>query len=242
MARAAAIAWILANALTAFDAAAYDRVGSIGQSPFSVESNAKGPQGVMVDLVHALDRVTHSSTKIVLRPFARSLEETAAGLADFHIPLIQSDATPAPAGLAYVMEVDLGQTYLVIYSRKTAPLDAKTVAGAGHIEIEPGHETFFPFPVSATHCLPCTLDKILIGRTDALIVPANVVDPLLKDPKYQGIHRALYKAFPVRSLVPAKADSTATRRYLIEGLTRLKETGELWSITHLDLPYSDWQP
>jgi hypothetical protein len=242
MARAAAIACILANAFTTLGAAAYDRIGSIGQSPFSVESDAKGPQGVMVDLVHALDRATHSSTKIVLRPFARSLEETAAGLADFHIPLIQSDAIPAPAGLAYVMEVDLGHTDLVVYSRKTSALDARTVAAASLVEIEPGHESFFPFPARATHCLPCTLDKILIGRTDALIVPANVVDPLLKDPKYKGIHRALYKAFPVRALVPAKADSTATRRYLIEGLTRLKETGEFWAITHHDVPYSDWQP
>jgi hypothetical protein len=242
MARAAAIAWILAIALTAIDAAAFDRVGSIGQSPFSVVSDTEGPQQMMVDLIHALDKVTHSSTKIVLRPFARSLEETAAGLADFHIPLIQSDGTPAPKGLLYVMEVDLGQTYLVIYSRKTAPLDARTVAQASHVEIEPGHESFFRFPTSATHCLPCTLDKILIGRTDALIVPANVVDPLLKDPKYQGIHRALYKAFPVRALVPAKVDSTATRHYLIEGLTRLKESGEFWEITHLNAPYSDWQP
>jgi hypothetical protein len=242
-ARAAAIAWVVAGTLTALDAAAYDRVASIGESPFSFVSDPQAaPSGVLVDIVHALDRATHSSTKIVMRPFARSLKETAAGLADFHFPLIQSEDTPAPEGLAYVMEVDFGKIYFVIYSRKTAPLDAQTVAAAANIEIEPGHEPFFPFPVTATHCLSCSLDKILLGRTDALIVAADIVDPLLHDPRYKGIHRALYKAFPVRALVPAKADSTATRHYLIEGVTHLKQTGELWAIRHQPAPYSDWQP
>ncbi len=196
---------------------------------------------MLVDLVHALDRATHSTTKIVLRPFARSLEETAAGLADFHLPLIQSGDSPAPPGLAYVTEVDFGPAYFVIYSRKLAPLDAKTVGGH-RVETEPGHESFFPFPVNATHCLPCSLDKVLLGRADALIAPSVVVDPLLGNAKYKGIHRALFKAFPVRAVVPSKADSTATRRYLIEGVNRLKETGEFWTITHHDVPYTDWQP
>ena len=197
---------------------------------------------MLVNVVHALDRATHSSTKIVLRPFARSLKETAAGLADFHLPLIQDDAAPPPEGLVYVMEVDFGQIPFVIYSRKVTPLDAMTVAGAKTVEVEPGHEPFFPFPVAATYCVPCSLDKILVGRTDALIMPAEVVDPLLSEPKYKGVHRALFKMYPVRALVPANADSTATRRYLIEGVNRLKETGELWQITRHNLPYSDWQP
>jgi hypothetical protein len=118
----------------------------------------------------------------------------------------------------------------------------QNVAAARNIETEPGHESFFPFPVTVTHCVPCALDKVALGRADALIVPADVVDPLLRDPKYKSIHRALYKAFPVRALVPANANSTATRRYLSEGVKRLKQTGELWTITRHDTPYSDWQP
>jgi hypothetical protein len=116
------------------------------------------------------------------------------------------------------------------------------VADASTVETEPGHETFFPFSVSVTHCVSCSLEKVVLGRLDALIVPADVVDPLLRDPKYKGIHRALFKAFPVRALVPANADSTATRRYLVEGATRLKETGEMWEITRHNIPYSNWQP
>jgi hypothetical protein len=245
MVRMRLMAWVLACVFCQVcHAQAYDRVVSIGESPNSAEPDASGGHGMLLDLVRALDKATHSSTKIVLRPFARSFRETAAGHADFHIPLIQGDKVPPPPGLVYVTEVDLGQVQFVIYSRKTSPLDAKTVAGARIIESEPGHEAFYPFPVSSTYCVPCSLDKVLLGRSDALIVPSEVVDPLLKSQPdiYKGIHRAPYKSYPVRALVPANVDSTATRRYLVDGVKRLKETGELWKITGHDRAYSDWQP
>ena len=226
----------------AVGANAQDRIASIGESPISAESGPAGDHGMLVDLVHALDEVTHSSTKIVLRPFARSLKETAAGRADFHIPFIQNGESPAPDGLAYVKDVDFGEVQFIIYSRKAAPLDASHVADAKTIETEPGHESFFAFPVSVTHCVSCSLDKLVLGRIDALIVPADVVDPLLHVAKYKVVHRAFYKAFPVRALVPLNADSSATRRYLMEGASRLKETGQMWKITHHNIPYSDWQP
>ena len=242
MPRTPAIAGVLATgAFTALFAAAHDRVASIAESTISATDRAS-PHQMLVELVHAMDRATHSSTKIVLRPFARSLKETAAGLADFHLPLIQDDGVPPPPGLAYVMDVDFGQTAFVVYSRKQAPLDARTVAAAARVETEPGHEPFFQFPVSVTHCVPCSLDKILLDRIDALVVPTTLVDRLVSEPKYKGIHRALYKTLPIRALVPANVDSTATRRYLIEGVNALKKTGELWEIMHNRIPYSDWQP
>jgi hypothetical protein len=244
MVRLNVIAWVLiAGVFVTFHAEAQDRVASIGSSsPDTIEVGTTGVYGKLVDIIRALDKATHTSTKIVLRPFARSLKETAAGHADFHLPLIQNGDTPAPEGLVYVTEVDFGHAQFVIYSRKLAPLDAKTVAGAKIIETEPGHESLFPFPVTVTHCVPCSLDKVLLGRTEALIVSSDVVDPLLGNPKYKGIHRALYKMYPIRALVPSKADSAATRRYLIEGVKHLKETGELWKIIQSNLPYSDWQP
>jgi hypothetical protein len=243
MARAALIAWFCVAALCApRGVVAQDRIASIGESPFSAESGPTGDHGMLVDLVHALDQATHSSTKIVLRPFARSLKETAAGHADFHIPFIQNGDSPAPEGLAYVPDVDFGNVQFLVYSRKAAPFDAAHVAGASRIETEPGHEKFFPFPVGVTHCVSCSLDKLVLGRIDALIVPADVVDPLLRAPKYKEVHRAFYKEFPVRALVPANADSGATRRYLVEGTRRLKQTGQMWAITHHNTPYSDWQP
>jgi len=243
MMRVKLLVWIfVAGLFTAFDAGAEDRVASIGRSAFSAEPDATGGHGMIVDLVRALDKATHSSTKIVVRPFARSLKETAAGHADFHIPLIQNEGSPTPEGLAYVMDVDFGQVQFIIYSRKTAPLNARTVAAGKVIEAESGHESFFTFSVSVTNCLPCSLDKVLLDRADALIAPAEVIDPLLHDPKYKGIHRALYKMYPVRALVPVNVDSTATRRYLIDGVNHLRETGELWKITRHNLPYSDWQP
>jgi hypothetical protein len=93
-----------------------------------------------------------------------------------------------------------------------------------------------------THCVHCSLDKVLLGRTDALIVASHTVDPLLANPKYKAIHRALFKMYPVRALVPAKGDFTSTRRYLTDGVKHLKETGELWNIVPSNLPYTDWQP
>lgn len=243
MVRLTAMALVLVGSLcSAVAAQAYDRVASVGESPISAEPGPAGDHGMLVDLLRALDRVTHSSTKIVLRPFARSFIETAAGHADFHIPFIQNDGSPAPEGLVYVTEADFGEVQFVIYSRKLSPLNAETVARAKDVETESGHASFFPFPVTETHCVPCSLDKILLGRTDALIVSSDIVDPLLNKPQYKAIHRAFYKAYPVRALVPANADSAATRRYLAEGVKRLKETGELWTITGHKAAYSDWQP
>jgi hypothetical protein len=243
MVRVTAMALVLVGSFCpAVAAEAYDRVASVGESPISAETGPSGNHGMLIDLLRALDRVTHSSTKIVLRPFARSFIETAAGHADFHIPFIQNDRSPAPKGLVYVTETDFGEVQFVIYSRKDFPLNAETVAHAKAVETEAGHVSFFPFPVTETHCVPCSLDKILVGRTDALIVSSDIVDPLLDKPQYKAIHRAFYKAYPVRALVPANADSAATRRYLAEGVKRLKETGELWSITRHQAAYSDWQP
>jgi hypothetical protein len=243
MARLTAIALFLAGSFCLAAAAeAYDRVASVGESPNSAETSPAGDHGMVIDLLRALDKATHSSTKIIVRPFARSFIETAAGHADFHIPFIQNDGAPPPEGLIYVMEADFGEARFVIYSSKLSPFNAETVARAKVVESEPGHVSFFPFPVTETHCVPCSLDKILLGRTDALIVSSDVVDPLLNRPQYKDIHRALYKVYPVRALVPANADSTATRRYLAEGVKRLKETGELWTITRHQAAYSDWQP
>jgi hypothetical protein len=233
---------LVAGLIAASHAQAEDRIASVGMSPFSSESDASGDHGMLVDLIHGLDAATNSSTKIVLRPFARSLIDTAAGLADFHLPLIQDDSTPAPAGLSYVMGVDFGRAPFVIYSRKSAQFDAKTIGNAKDVEVESSHEAFFPFAVQATNCVICSLDKILRGWTDALIVSEDVVDPLLNKPEYKDIHRALFKIYTVRALVPANADSAATRRYLIDGVRRLKETGEMWKITRHDVIYSDWQP
>jgi hypothetical protein len=241
--RLAFILWVLLGSLCAAShAQSYDRVASIGESPGSAEEGDNGVRGMLVELVHALDRATHSSTRIVLRPFARSLLETAAGKADFHLPLIQNGNSPAPEGLAYVTEVDFGQIPFVIYSRKADPVNAKTVGSNRIVITEAGHEAFFPFPVSESNCLSCSLDMILANRADALVVPAEVADPLLTNPNYKGIHRALYAYFPVRALVPAKADSSATRRYLIDGVRQLKKTGELWKITGHKKIYSNWQP
>lgn len=222
---------------------AQDRIVSIGKSPFTAEEDANGMHGKLVDLVRALDRVTHSTSKIVIRPFARSLEQTAAGEADIHIPLIQNGDAPPPKGLAYVNEVDFGQNPFVIYSRKQDALDAGALLRNKklRIESEPGHEALFPFPISPTYCVPCTLRKILIGRADAMAVPAEIVDPLLTDAQFQGIHRALYKVFPVRALVSTKRDSTAARRYLADGMEQLRASGELPKITPSQA-YTDWQP
>jgi hypothetical protein len=110
MARVIVLAWLCAiGVCVPISSEAQDRIVSIGESPVSAESSAEGDDGMLVDLIHALDRATHSSTKIVLRPFARSLMETAAGQANFHIPFIQNGDSPAPAGLAYVEDVDFGE-------------------------------------------------------------------------------------------------------------------------------------
>jgi len=220
-----------------------DRVASIGATvaPGGPASVDEGFQKLEA-LVRAMDHATGSTSRIVVRPFARSLEETAAGRADFHLPLAEAPGVAPPPGLAFVTEADFGRTYFVVYSRRSAPLDAVSVAHAAQVEIEPGHEAFFAFAAHPTYCIPCSLDKILAGRSDALIVASHVADPLLRqDPRYRGLHRALYRYYPVRALVAAGVDSSATRRYIAQGLASIKRSGELARIMGSDV-YSDWQP
>jgi hypothetical protein len=219
-----------------------DRIVSVAEAPNSAELGAE-KHGVLIELIHALDKVTHTKTKIVIRPFERSLKETAAGLADCHVPLIRANGVPPPEGLEYLEGVELpGGISFVIYSRKQHPLDANTVMMAKRVEIEPGHQLFFPFKVEVTHCIACSLDKLLLGRLDALIIPSNVIDPMLKQAKYKVIHRALYKKYPVSALAPATKDNTAIRRYFIEGLKLLSQSGEFSKILNGPDSYSDWQP
>ncbi|MBT0569052.1 hypothetical protein KIK84_01810 [Curvibacter sp. CHRR-16] len=222
----------LLSGLIPTHAQTYDRVVSLPENGAS--------QGELVEFVRALDRATHTRTKIVNRPFARSLLETAAGKADFHLPMIQDGDKPAPAGLVYVSEVEIGRVPFVIYSRKSEPLDAHSVGQEGHIVlIEAAHASLYPFPVTESNCLQCSMDMVLSKRADALIVPMNVGDPLLKSPHYSGIHRALYKSYPVRALVPARADAAAIRRYLTEGIKQLKQSGQMEQYL---VRYVDWQP
>ena len=220
----------------------YDRVASIAQSPLPHRADMPGGEDQLIALVKAMDKATHSSTRIITSPFSRSLRRTASGEADFHLPFIQEGNAPPPPGLQYLTEVDFGESNFVIYSRKLAPLSAQSVASAKVIEVEPDHQSFFPFTVKATYCIPCSLDQVLSGRADALIVASDIVDPLLTQVAYKGIHRALYKSFPVRALIPANGDTTAVRHYLIEGATKLKESGELLSIRTCGGAYADWQP
>ena len=237
-----AILLILVTLVPCGWAGAFDRTASIGDSRESAEADAEGGNSKLEALIRAMDQETNSSTQIIQRPFPRSLKETAAGRADFHVPFIDNGTLPAPEGLAYVKEVDFGEVFFVIYSKKTDAFDMNSVAGAKLVETEPGHDGFFPFPVSETRCVTCSLDKILQGRLDALIVSEDLVDPLLRDAKYKEIHRALYGSYVVRALVPAAGNSAAVRRYLIDGVEALKRSGKLWDIAPHPFAYSDWQP
>ncbi|MES2260895.1 MAG: hypothetical protein V4724_20445 [Pseudomonadota bacterium] len=227
--------------LSVMPAIAQQRVVSLGTTPAFAALDADGAHGVLVRLVQAMDKASASSSRIVIRPFGRSLQETADAHASFHLPLIQLGDMPAPAGLAYVKEVDFGHVNFVIYSSRRAPLRAKDLAYMKRIEVEPGHEALFPFPVRASYCLACSLRKVTMGRIDALLVSSHAADPLLNRFEFGEIHRALYGVFPVRAVVPSQGDSTETRRYLIEAARRIKDNGDFERIFRY-APYTDWQP
>jgi hypothetical protein len=221
----------------------FDRLVSVGISPNAIEGpNNSKVRILIIDLINALDKATQTKSKIVIRPFARSLKETADGHADFHIPIIRNANTNLPKGLDYLDGVNFPSIAFVIYSRKNNPLDAETVIDEKLVEVEAGHQPFFPFKVTETHCISCSLDKLLLGRINALIIAADVVDPMLKQERYKRIHRALYKHYPVTVLVPTSKDSEPVRQYFIDGTKRLREIGELPKGLKPRGLYVDWQP
>ncbi|MEP5809404.1 MAG: hypothetical protein ABJL55_04075 [Roseibium sp.] len=137
-------------------------------------------------------------------PFKRSILNVATGRADMHLPFLQPDGNAViNEKLKYSDAVFFEVPFNVYMSAKSdfaaGQIDTKNAI----IETFSAHKHFFSFPVTASDCLECSLNKVILGRIDAFIYAAASTDSTIKKLGIdEQIRREHYKSFPSKAVLP----------------------------------------
>ncbi|QTA82784.1 Uncharacterized protein dnl_51680 [Desulfonema limicola] len=229
---------------------ARDLVASMGQLPVLIEDKDKGP---FVELVKAIDDV-YTKGKIIreVYPFKRSLANVVDGKADFHIPLIKNPLVSEDTLPFRYSSIPTGPVAFVIYSHKDNPLTKQDISDAAdsrdipfpyQIDTLQGHADFFNFPVVENYDFESALKRVSIKRIDAIIMPQEECDSIIKKMKIKDIHRALYYEFDSMIILPKGIQGSETDLIITNALKQLKSEGQLEKINEkIHKPYIDWQP
>ncbi len=216
---------------------ASDLKASIGQMPIISESHDKG---FLPDLVKAMAAISGQKIYFEVVPFARSMEAVREGKVDFHIPLIEPfDMSKAQFSLSKTV---IFKVNFVLYYNKNHPLDLSKLAGK-NIESDKAHTSYFPFEVSPSSCIECSLKKVDIGRIDGFIFADTPCDPIVKSIPLRNIRRKLYRRFDVKFVLKKGAEGGTIDKFLTKTMSQLEKNGELKRIVGpFSQEYSDWQP
>jgi len=203
---------------------AADRTASLAQLPVLAESET---QGVLVDLIKAIDKVTGTTTKIIVAPFQRSLKNVADGQADYHLPILDNPERPAQLdGLMLGKKTTVVNAKFGLYTHKDRPVDLAK-ADQFRLETEAGHVDFFPVKMAPSTCLDCSLRKILADRIDGVIFAMLEMDNLVANLEgKENIRRSVYRVYRGTAILPANAKGEATDAFLADALEKLKANGE----------------
>jgi polar amino acid transport system substrate-binding protein len=212
---------------------------SLAEMPLHAVSNT---EGIQVDLVKAIAKVSGNIISIEVCPFARSINNVVTGKADFHIPLIKNDVIPeAKLPYAYSTET-LFHTNFVLYTLKGSPVNTTNLASY-KVETDRAHVEYFPFKISPSNTIEQSLNKLKIGRIDAFIFADSPSDAELKKLGFKNIQRRLYKRFDVKAVLPRNEHGKQVDAMLTKAIEDLRKNGTLHKIEGAtDAPYNDWQP
>jgi len=238
------LAVLISSVLVFTQASSADALkASLATMPLSAEVDSNGNfKGAYVDLIHAIDRLTGTSTHIVVTPFKRSIRNLVTGDADYHIPFIEPPNTDR-SKLPYAFSTEtLFQVAFVLYTNKERTLDTNNLAKY-KIATELAHVSFFPFPASGLSCLSCGLKMVESGRIDGFIFAQNEMDPFISKLGLKKIRRQLYKNFNVKILIPRNKKGKDIDHYFTSGIQTLRAQGVYdHLLAPLLMPYKDWQP
>ncbi len=220
-------------------ATAKELTASIANMPGYAESVDKG---VLVDLVKAIEKESGVTIKREVVPFARSMDNVINRRADFHLPLIMvPNADQSKLNYDHSTET-IFHVNFIMYSNKNKPLDSAKLAGY-KLETDRAHTQYFPFPIEATSNLESSLKKVDAGRIDGFIFADFASDPLVKKNALKNIHRALYKVFDVKIILPKGEHGGDLDKLLSSAIQALRKNGMYDKIMGpIDTPYVDWQP
>ena len=234
---------LLSNIGFAQDQPARDLVASLGQIPGLADTPDKG---TYVDLVKAINEVYPGKIKIEVYPIERSIANVVEGRADFHIPNISGPGIlENNLPFRFVTE-KLGFISFVIYSNidkniaKKEITDALAKGGKFPYIIE-GANTF-PF-VTPTLNFEASIRKLIAKRIDAVLMPQDDIDSIIKQLKAKTIYRLFWGNLNDSIIIPKGPRGDELDKILSGCLRKLKASGRLQELHNkIRLPYKDWQP
>lgn len=213
----------------------------LAELPSLAEPSQHGELGILVDLVKAMrSKYGEGGVQLEITPFARSLKTLEAGGCDMHLPILNNPDAPFRKPNLRLASDIIFKVPFVIYSRSDRPPLAVGEIPGPRLETDLAHIRFFPFPISGTSCLACSLKKVLAGRTDGVIFAAKEMNTLIREEKLTGLRATLYRQFDVHPVVRQGPAGDEAERVFHQLLGKLKESGEYARIMQPLLNY-DWQ-
>lgn len=220
-------------------ASAKELKASLAQMPVYAESMDKG---VLIDLVKLIEKESGVTIHREVVPFARSMDNVINRQVNFHMPLIMvPNADESKLPYDHSTET-IFHVNFVLYTNKSKPLDSSKLASY-KLETDRAHTQYFPFPIEPSTNLESSLKKLDAGRIDGFIFADFASDPIIKQTGLKNVHRALYKTFDVKIILPKGGRGGEVDKLLSSSIQSLRKKGDYDKLmSAIDKPYDDWQP
>lgn len=222
---------------TSFSANEYN--ASLAQMPIYAVSKT---EGVLVDLVKEIEKISKNDIIINVYPFARSMYNVINKKADFHIPFIENNEISKEKLPFYYSDETIFHVNFVLYSKKGSNVTLDNLSSL-KIETDRAHIDYFPFKVMPSNKIKESLISIHRGSIDGYIFADTATDPILKKLNYSDIQRRLYRCFDVKIILQKNEYGKELDKMLSGSIRKLKQNGKLKEILgSVDKPYDNWQP
>lgn len=199
-------------------------------------------EGIQVELVKAIEKISGNQITIQVYPFARSMLSVIKGKVDFHLPLIKNDIIPEKELPYYLSKETIFHVKFVLYTLKGSKVTLDNLSQY-RVETERAHVDYFPFKTIPSNKIIQSLQKLNLGRIDAFIYADTPTDLVLKDLGFKNIKRRFYKRFEVKIVLPKNEHGKRVDKMLSDAIEKLRKNGKLKEIEGpVDQPYDNWQP
>ena len=223
---------------------AKDYIISVGKLPLYSESKDKG---ILIDVIKAMDEEYKEGKFIIeVYPFGRSIDNVVKGKADFHFPTIgkniwskeddKYEKKLLKQGIRR-SSCSLTKTHFALYSNTSKPkLDLSNLQNK-KIETDSGHTIFFHKNMGSTTCLPCSVEKLSVGRIDGLVFASREIDKMIKDDGFKNIRRQDFKIFGSKFILPNGKKGEEIDKLLKTLIKKMIKNGKLSKVAK---PYTDY--
>ncbi len=199
-------------------------------------------EGAYIDLLDELEKTKTVKFKKKVYPFARSLNNVLANKYDLHIPLIKNPIAPLSDLPYQLSDETLFIVPFVLYTNINRKIDVSQL-NKYQIFTDRAHTSFFPFPIKASTCIPCTLKMVQSGRVDGYIFAQVESDPFVKKFNLSKIKRTLYKNFEVKVVFPKSKRGNNAKECFSKSFGQIEDQKRIKkALTKVLGEYDDWQP